>query len=108
LLDLLDQTGQGAARLVDEDQSGQVILAVSDRAHALAGAGAGHELRAEAAAIVVAPDLGAGFERVFGLHGAAEQEDGDSGAGEEACGHGRDTSWADRQGRRDTNPAVGS
>ena len=45
LVDLLDQTGQGVARLTDEDQSDEVVPGVSDRAQALAGTGAGHELR---------------------------------------------------------------
>jgi hypothetical protein len=81
LVDLLDQTGQGAARLADEDQSGQVIVA-SDGTAGLAGAG--HKLGAKPAAIIPCPDRGTGFQRVFGLHGAAEQDCEETNAGDEA------------------------
>src|SRR5262249_16010138 len=83
----------------DDDQSDQVILAVSDRAVILASAGAGDEVRPEAAAVIRRPDLGAGFQRVGGQRGAAQQEGGQRGAGDEAWGHGRGTSWGHGRAR---------
>src|SRR5262249_54476250 len=90
LLNLLDQTGQGVARLSDEDESNQVVLA-SDRAALLAGAG--HELREEPAAVVACPGRRAGFQRVFSLHGAAKQDGGEGGADDETRGHGKVSFW---------------
>jgi hypothetical protein len=84
LVNLLDQTGQVVARPADEDQCDQVEFAVSNWAERLAGDGSGHELRAEPAPIIVRADLGAGFQRFFGPHVAAEKEHGERSAGDEA------------------------
>jgi len=70
-VDLLDQTGQGAAHLADEDENGQVML-TSDRTSALAGEGAGHELRDEPAAIISFPDLGTGSQVARGERASGE------------------------------------
>src|SRR5262249_42024657 len=105
-----DQAGQAVARLTDKDQSNQVVVP-SDRAPALAGKGAGHELWDEPAAIVVFPGLGAGSERFFGLHIAAEQQRGESGAGDEAWNHGtqylQGVIRLTRAGRQITMPVNG-
>ena len=62
---LLDQTGQGLARLTDDDESEQVKLVVSDRAQAVR-CGTSQELRPEPTAIVLCPDRGTGSQRGLG------------------------------------------
>jgi hypothetical protein len=81
LVDLLDQTGQGVAHIACEDESDQVIPA-SDRAQALAGAGAGHPLREEARAVIGRPDRGTGTQPAVGWRSSCQHQEGTHSAGE--------------------------
>src|SRR5262249_42627056 len=88
LIDLLDQTGQGVARLPDEKQSDQVLRA-SDWAEAFAGAGSGEPIWKEAGAVIAGPDGRAGLQRAVGLDNAGEHQEGATRARQHASGHGR-------------------
>jgi len=85
LIDFLDQTGQGVARLADEDQSDQVVLASAGQRRS---PGPGDEQRPEPAAIVLGADRRPGPQRFFRLQVAAHKYGDDGGTGDEASGHG--------------------
>jgi len=105
LVNLLDQTGQGFARLADEDQSDQVMVA-SDGAVRIADVRPGHELRDEPAAIVPGTDLGAGFQRVFCQHSSGEQQGGESGTGHETGDHEKIPRWSSGAGSQTSARAL--
>src|SRR5207247_1825153 len=98
---------QGVAHFANEDQSEQIRVGGSDRAALLAGAGAGHELRKEPAAVIPRPDRGAGFERVVGQHVAGEHY-GQGGPGDQPWGHEEISSECRQTRRQSRGPSAKS
>src|SRR5262245_22967302 len=108
LVDLLDQTGQGAAQFPGEDQSDRTGAVESDLALLLAGVLAGDVERLER--VDALPDLGAGLQRLGGEQAAGQKRQGERRPDGDARSHGaanlrrydcgRDFIWCIRVRRR--------